>query len=103
MGAMGFCVDSRNSRAALAAPLAGTTFDADAAGTGADDFVAAAHRTGDSHEDAAKRNRDAVGMAIAIPAMSWGTRIVRRVICDDIDHLLVAGTSQIGDRPVEIG
>ena len=38
-----------------AATLARAAFGADAAGAGANDFVAAAHGTGDAHEDAAKR------------------------------------------------
>ena len=47
----------RNSppKSSLAAALARAAFGADAAGAGANDFVAAAHGTGDAHEDAAKR------------------------------------------------
>ena len=39
----------------LATALAGPAFGADAAGAGANDFVAAADGTGDAHEDAAER------------------------------------------------
>jgi hypothetical protein len=95
-----FRVDRRDSRV-LATALAGTAFDADAACAGADDFVAAADRTSDPHEDAAERDHDAIIMPVAIPAMSCSTKIGRRVICDHVDHLFVAGASQIGDRPVE--
>ncbi len=59
----GWCADFASSwqRAASATSLAGAAFDANTACAGADDFVAAAYRTGDSHEDAAKRYRHAVG------------------------------------------
>jgi hypothetical protein len=46
----------RGSAAALACPA----FGADAAGTSPNDFIAAAHGTGDAHEDAAERYRYAV-------------------------------------------
>ena len=49
---------ARGSPSATA--LARATFGADAAGAGANDFVAAAHGTGDAHEDAAKRYRYSV-------------------------------------------
>ena len=54
--------DSRNAMLQLstwgsssATALARAAFGADAAGAGTNDFVAAAHGTGDAHEDAAKR------------------------------------------------
>ena len=73
-----------------ATALAGAAFDANAAGAGADDFVAAAHRTGDSHEDAAQRDSDAVGVAIAVSVLLREGGIVRRTICNHVDHLFVA-------------
>ena len=45
----------RTRGSSSAAALARAALGADAAGTGANDFVAAAHRTGDTHEDAAER------------------------------------------------
>ena len=41
--------------AALAAALTCAALGADAAGAGANDFIAAANGTGDAHEDAAER------------------------------------------------
>ena len=79
-----------------ATALTGAAFSADAAGAGTDDFVAAAHTTGDSHEDAAKSDHDAFGMAVTIPAVFRGTGIVR----DHVDHLFLAGARQICHRPV---
>ena len=55
-----FRVDLRGSPI-LAAALTCPALDADAAGTGTDDFVTAADRTDDAHEDAAERDRYAVG------------------------------------------
>ena len=43
-----------------ATALARAAFGANAAGAGANDFVAAAHGTGDAHEDAAERYRYSV-------------------------------------------
>src|ERR1700730_1307824 len=79
-----------------ATALASSTFGADAAGACANDFVAAAYRTGDSHEDAAKCDHDPLGMAIAIPAVSRSAGIVR----DHVDHFFVGRAGQISDRPV---
>jgi len=70
-----------------ATSLASSAFGADAACAGADDFVTAAHATRDSHEDTAKRDHDAVGMAIAIPTLFRSAGIVR----DHIDHFFLAG------------
>ena len=47
-------------RAASTTSLARSAFGADAAGAGADDFVAAADRTRNAHEDAAERYCHAV-------------------------------------------
>ena len=47
-------------RLSSATALARAAFGADAAGAGANDFVAAAYRTGDAHEDAAERYRNSV-------------------------------------------
>jgi len=52
------CSWNRGSSSATA--LARAAFGADAAGAGANDFVAAAHGTGDAHEDAAERYRYSV-------------------------------------------
>src|SRR4029077_19612479 len=79
-----------------ATSLASSAFGADAACAGADDFVAAAHRTGDSHEDAAKCDHDPLGMAIAIPPVSRSAGIVR----DHVDDFFVGRAGQISDRPV---
>src|SRR5437870_10897093 len=84
-----------------ATPLAGAAFGANAACARTDDFVAAAHRTGDSHEDTAECNHHAVIMPIAIPAGSCSTGIARRIIRDHIDHLFVAGARQISYGPVQ--
>ena len=46
--------------ASSAAALARTAFGADAAGASANDFIAAAHGTGNAHEDAAERHCYAV-------------------------------------------
>ena len=51
-------LSTRGSSSATA--LARAAFGADAAGAGANDFVAAAHGTGDAHEDAAVRYRYSV-------------------------------------------
>src|SRR5207248_4515938 len=53
------CADARESPSA--APLTCSAFGADAASAGADDFVAAAHRAGNAHEDTAECYRHAVG------------------------------------------
>ena|SRR5437660_1090214 len=79
-----------------ATTLAGSAFGANAARAGADDFVAPAYRTGDSHEDAAKCDHDPLGMSIAIPAVSRSAGIVR----DHVDHFFVGRAGQISDRPV---
>ena len=51
-------LSNRGSSSATA--LTCPAFGADAAGAGANDFVATAHGTGDAHEDAAKRYRYSV-------------------------------------------
>ncbi len=79
-----------------ATTLTCAAFSANAACAGADDFVATAYRTGDSHEDAAKCDHDPLGMAIAIPAVFRSAGIVR----DHVDHFFVGRVSQISDRPV---
>jgi len=53
-----------------AAPLTGATFGANAAGAGTDHLVAAANRTGDSHEDAAKRDCYTVSVTVAVSVLS---------------------------------
>ena len=52
------CNSARGSSSATT--LARAALGADAAGAGANDFVAAAHGTGNAHEDAAERYRYAV-------------------------------------------
>ena len=49
-----------NRGSASATALARAAFGADAAGAGANNFVAAADGTGDTHEDAAERYRNSV-------------------------------------------
>ena len=50
-----FDVAAENRGSSSATALARAAFGADAAGAGANDFVAAADGTGDAHEDAAER------------------------------------------------
>ena len=50
----------RTRGSSSATTLARAAFGADAAGAGPNDFVAAADRTGDAHENAAERDRYAV-------------------------------------------
>src|SRR6266404_7986671 len=87
-----------------ATSLAGPAFGTHAACAGADDFVAAAYRTGDSHEDAAERDHDAVGMAVSIAAVISRARAfdgIGQIICNHVDHLFVAGARQVGYGPVQ--
>src|SRR5437667_4140510 len=89
----GWCADFASSwqRAASATSLAGAAFDANTACAGADDFVAAANRTGDPHEDTAERHRHAVCRVTgAVSISSGGGGIVGRLIRDHVDHLFVA-------------
>src|SRR5438093_11717751 len=75
----------------LTASLAGAALDANPACACADDFVAAAYRTGDSHEDAAKRYRHAVGRITgAVTISSRADGIIGRLVRDHVDHLFVA-------------
>ena len=50
----------------LATALAGTAFCADAACACANDFVAAAHRTSNAHEDAPKSDHDPVVVTVSV-------------------------------------
>jgi hypothetical protein len=84
-----------------ATSLTGAAFGTNAARACANDLVAAANRARDSHEDATERDHDSVVMTIAIPAVSCSTGSVRRIICDHVDHLFVAGPRQLRDRPVQ--
>ena len=86
------------------APLAGAAFGANAAGAGADDFVAAADGTGDAHEDAAERYCYAVRVFVAVPVRFSGRPTVRAIgwmTRDHVDHFLFAGARQIRYRPVQ--
>ena len=83
-----------------AAALARSAFSANTARACADNLVTAAYRTRDPHKDAAKRYDDPFGMTIAIPAPSRSGGIVRRMVCDHVDHFLFTGALQIRYGPV---
>ena len=85
----------RTQGSSLTTSLTCAAFDADAAGAGSDDLVAAANRTGDSHKYAAKRDGYAIGVTIAVPVLSTRFRIARRMIRDHVDHFFLRGASQI--------
>ena len=74
----------------LTATLARTALYTHTASTCSNHLVAAADRTGDSHEDAAERYRYTVGVAIAITVVFRDSGIVRRTVGDHVDYLLVA-------------
>src|SRR5437762_1629156 len=88
-----------------ATALTGAAFGADAACAGANDFVAAAHRTGDSHEDAPKSDHDPVGVTVSISVAALVRAPVLdgvgQIVCNHVDHLFVARARQIRYGPVE--
>src|SRR5947207_6294751 len=86
-----------NSAAALTCPA----FGANAARAGADYFVAAADRTGDPHEDAAKRHHYAFRAAVAVSGPPRSGGMVRRILRDHVEQFFFAGALQIGYRPVQ--
>ena len=91
--------------ASSAAALARTAFGADAAGAGANDFIAAAHGTGDAHEDAAERYGYPVRRTASAIAISCGRlptiSMIGWMTGDDIDHFLVTGACEISNRPIQ--
>src|SRR6266704_1672224 len=83
-----------------AASLARSAFGANAACARTNHLVATAHRTCNFHKDAAKRYHDPFGMTIAIPALSRGDGIVRRMVGDHVNQFSLAGARQISYRPI---
>ena len=93
----------KTPRSASAAALARAAIGAHAAGAGANDFIAAADRTGDAHEDAAQGDRYAIGVRVAV-AVAHGRPAVAgigRMTRDHVDHLFLASPRQIGNRSIQ--
>src|SRR5437870_3024981 len=88
------------SSAASATTLAGAALGADAAGAGADDFVAAAVRADDVHEHVAERFLDAIGVAAAV-SDHLRFAVVRRMARDHVEDFFFAGARQVRDRAID--
>src|SRR6266699_3691368 len=86
----------------LAASLARSAFRADAAGPGANHFVATADRADDIHEHAAERFLHAFRVAAPVaPELSRARGIIRQIARDHVDQFFLAGARQIRHRTIK--